>query len=240
MRAAGRLAARALTFIAPYIKPGITTAELDRLCESFIRDHGAIPAPLGYKGYPKATCISLNHVVCHGIPDEKKLRDGDILNIDITVILEGWYGDTSKMFTVGDKVSIKAKRLIEATERALMIGIEQVKPGHHVGDIGHAIETFIATQNFSVVHDFCGHGLGRVFHGPPNIPHFGKPGTGPMFEPGMFFTIEPMVNAGKPGVKVLHDGWTAVTKDHSLSAQCEHSVGVSEDGVEIFTLDPPA
>lgn len=238
MRKAGRLAAETLDFITPYVEPGISTAELDERCHGFILEHSATPAPLNYRGYPKATCISVNHVVCHGIPDEKKiLQSGDILNIDITVILDGWYGDSSRMFAAG-KMSVKARRLCDITYDSLMFGIEAVKPGATVGDIGHAIQSYVEPHRFSVVRDFCGHGLGRVFHDAPSILHFGQPGEGPELREGMFFTIEPMINAGRYDVKVLSDGWTAVTKDRSLSAQFEHSVGVTADGVEIFTLSP--
>ncbi len=237
MRRAGRLAAAALDFITPYVQPGVTTGELDRILEGYIRDHGAIPAPLGYRGFPRANCISVNHVVCHGIPGDKRLQDGDILNIDVTPILNGWYGDSSRMYLCGD-VSVKARRLVDVTYDALMIGIAAVKPGARLGDIGHAIQTFAEAQRFSVVRDFCGHGLGRVFHEPPSVLHFGTPGTGAVLKEGMFFTIEPMINAGRHDVKILGDGWTAVTKDKSLSAQFEHSIGVTRDGCEIFTLSP--
>ncbi len=239
MRKAGRLAAFVLDQIAAHVVPGVSTGALDKLMEQMIRDHGAIPAPLDYKGYPKATCISVNHVVCHGIPsDRKRLRNGDILNIDVTVILDGWYGDTSRMYTAGDRVGVKARKLIDVTYEALMRGIAVVKPGATLGDIGHAIQSFVEPQRFSVVRDFCGHGLGRVFHCAPSVVHYGRPGTGTVLEPGMFFTIEPMVNAGRYETKVLSDGWTAVTEDRELSAQFEHSVGVTEDGVEIFTPSP--
>jgi methionyl aminopeptidase len=237
MRRAGHLAAATLDFITPLVQPGVRTDELDRRCEQFIRDHGAIPAPLNYRGFPKSICTSVNHVVCHGIPGEKRLQEGDIVNIDVTVILDGWHGDTSRMFTVG-QVSIKAQRLIDVTFEALWRGIRVVRPGATVGDIGHAIQSFTEAQRFSVVRDFCGHGLGRIFHDAPNIPHFGEPGEGPVLQPGMFFTIEPMINAGRWEVKILSDGWTAVTKDRSLSAQFEHSIGVTEDGYEVFTLSP--
>ena len=237
MRKAGRLAAATLDFITPYVQPGITTGELDRLLEQFIRDHGGIPAPLGYRGFPRANCISVNHVVCHGIPGDKRLMNGDILNIDVTPILDGWYGDSSRMYLCGD-VSVKAKKLVDVTYDALMIGIAQVKPGATLGDIGHAIQTFAESHRFSVVRDFCGHGLGRVFHEPPSVLHFGNPGTGVVLKEGMIFTIEPMINAGRYDVKILGDGWTAVTKDKSLSAQFEHSIGVTKDGCEIFTLSP--
>jgi len=238
MRRAGRLAAEVLDFITPYIVPGAITGELDALCDQFTRDHGAVSAPLGYRGYPKATCISLNHVVCHGIPGERKLEVGDIANIDVTVILDGWYGDTSRMFLVGDKISLKARRLVDVTYECLMRGIEAVKPGATLGDIGHAIQTHAEAARFSVVRDFCGHGVGRIFHTVPSILHYGRPGEGEILRPGMIFTIEPMINAGKYDVKVLADGWTAVTKDKSLSAQFEHAIGVTETGAEIFTLSP--
>ncbi|AIK97224.1 methionine aminopeptidase [Candidatus Paracaedibacter acanthamoebae] len=235
MRAAGKLAAQTLDYIAPFVKIGITTEELDRLCHDFIIKNEAIPAPLGYRGYPKSICTSLNHVVCHGIPGSRKLMDGDILNIDVTVILNGWYGDTSRMFTVG-KVGLRARKLIDATYESMMRGIEVVRPGATLGDIGHAIQTYAEKQGFSVVRDFCGHGIGRIFHCAPNVMHYGKPGRGLELKEGMFFTIEPMINAGNWQVKVLDDGWTAVTKDKSLSAQFEHSIAVTRDGYEIFTL----
>lgn len=235
MRKAGHLAARTLDHIAPYVKAGVTTDELNDVCHTFILDHGAIPAPLNYKGFPKSICTSVNHVVCHGIPSAKKLQNGDILNIDITVILDGWFGDTSRMFTIG-KVPIKAQKLIDVTYEAMMRGIEIVRPGAHLGDIGHAIQSFVEPKGFSVVRDFCGHGLGRVFHAPPEVLHFGTPHTGLELQEGMFFTIEPMINAGRYEVKILQDGWTAVTRDKSLSAQFEHSLGVTATGVEIFTL----
>jgi len=239
MRRAGRLAAETLDYITPHVQPGVTTAELDRLCHDYILAHDAVPAPLNYRGFPKSICTSINHVVCHGIPtDQKKLANGDILNIDVTVILDGWYGDTSRMFLVGDKVPVKAKRLVEVTYEAMMRGIEVVKPGATLGDIGHAIQSFVESQRFSVVRDFCGHGLGRSFHAAPSVLHYGKPGTGVVLQEGMFFTIEPMVNAGRFDVKVLDDGWTAVTRDRSLSAQFEHSLGVTAEGYEIFTHSP--
>ncbi len=238
MRRAGRLAASVLDYIAPHVRPGVTTGELDRLCEAFIRDHGAVPAPLGYRGYPKATCISLNHVVCHGIPGDRKLEAGDILNIDITVILDGWYGDTSRMYIAGGKTGVKAQRLIDATYEAMMRGIAAIRPGATLGDIGHAIQSYVEPLRFSVVRDFCGHGLGRVFHAAPSVVHYGRPGEGMVLREGMFFTVEPMINAGGWPVKILSDGWTAVTRDKSLSAQFEHSVGVTADGCEIFTLSP--
>lgn len=237
MRRAGRLGAQTLDFITPYVKAGITTEELDRLCHEFIVSHGAIPAPLGYRGYPKSICTSVNHVVCHGIPGDKKLVTGDILNIDVTVIVDGWHGDTSRMFAVG-KIGVKAAKLIDVTYEAMMRGIETVKPGATLGDIGHAIQSFAEKHGFSVVRDFCGHGTGRVFHMPPNVVHYGKPGTGLVLKEGMFFTIEPMINAGRYEVKVLSDDWTAVTRDRSLSAQFEHTLGVTADGYEIFTVAP--
>lgn len=235
MRKAGHLAARTLDFIEPHIKEGVTTQELNDLCHDFIISHNAIPAPLGYKGFPKSICTSVNHVVCHGIPGPKKLERGDILNVDITVILDGWHGDTSRMFTIG-KVSVLAQKLIDTTYEAMMRGIEVVRPGAHLGDIGHAIQNFAESKGFSIVRDFCGHGLGRVFHADPNVLHYGKPHTGVELQEGMFFTVEPMVNAGKYDIKVLGDGWTAVTRDKSLSAQFEHSIGVTSTGYEIFTL----
>lgn len=238
MRKAGRLAAETLDFITPHVVPGVSTETLNQLCHDFIVQAGAVPAPLNYRGFPKSICTSVNHVVCHGIPDEKKkLEDGDIINIDVTVILDGWYGDTSRMFYAG-KVGTKARKLCEVTYEAMMRGIEVVKPGATVGDIGHAIQTFAEGHRFSVVRDFCGHGLGRIFHDAPSILHFGKPGAGPELKEGMFFTIEPMINAGKFDVKVLSDNWTAVTKDKSLSAQFEHSIAVTANGYEIFTLSP--
>ncbi|WP_366658342.1 type I methionyl aminopeptidase [Fodinicurvata sp. EGI_FJ10296] len=238
MRRAGRLASEVLDYITPHVVPGATTGELDALCHAYIRDNGAVPAPLDYRGFPKATCISLNHVVCHGIPGDRRLRNGDILNIDITVILDGWHGDTSRMFISGDKVSIKARRLCDVTYDCLMAGIDVVKPGATLGDIGHAIQTLAESQRFSVVRDFCGHGLGRQFHAPPSVLHYGRPGEGAVLKPGMFFTIEPMINTGKADVKVLSDGWTAVTRDKGLSAQFEHSIGMTDTGCEIFTLSP--
>ncbi|RMF10833.1 MAG: type I methionyl aminopeptidase [Alphaproteobacteria bacterium] len=237
MRRAGRLAAETLDFITPYVRPGVTTAELDQLCHDFIVERGGIPAPLNYRGFPKSICTSINHVVCHGIPGDRKLKEGDVLNIDVTPIVDGWHGDTSRMFYVG-KVPIKAKRLVEVTYECLMRGIEAAKPGATLGDIGHAIETYAKKHRYSVVEVFCGHGLGRVFHDAPNVLHYGRPGTGLVLKPGMFFTIEPMINLGRPDVKILDDGWTAVTKDRSLSAQFEHSIGITEDGAEIFTWSP--
>jgi len=238
MRRAGRLAAETLDYITPFVEAGISTEELDRLCHAFILAADAVPAPLGYRGFPKSICTSINHVVCHGIPSpDKKLADGDIINIDVTVILEGWYGDTSRMFQVG-KPRIKAKRLCEVTFEAMWRGIEQVRPGARLGDVGYAIQAFAEKQGFSVVRDFCGHGLGRVFHTAPSVLHYGRPGTGIELKPGMFFTIEPMINAGRHEVLILRDEWTAVTRDKSLSAQFEHSIGVTETGHEVFTLSP--
>ncbi|GBD42397.1 Methionine aminopeptidase [bacterium HR39] len=241
MRRAGRLAAETLDFITPYVCPGISTGELDRLIDAFIRDHGAVPATLGYRGYPRSCCISVNHVVNHGIPsDDKILREGDILNIDVTVILDGWYGDTSRMFYAGDpeKVPVKGRRLVEVTFEAMWAGIRAVRPGATLGDVGHAIQSLAESHRFSVVREFVGHGIGRAFHQPPEVRHFGRPGQGLVLRPGMIFTIEPMINAGRPEVKILSDGWTTVTRDRSLSAQFEHTVGVTEDGVEVFTLSP--
>ncbi|WP_284944014.1 type I methionyl aminopeptidase [Acidisoma cladoniae] len=237
MRAAGRLAAEVLDMIAPHVVPGVTTDRLDSLCHDFILAHDAVPAPLNYRGFPKSICTSINHVVCHGIPGERRLEDGDILNIDITVILNGWYGDTSRMYVAGN-ASTRAKRLIDVTYESLMLGIAAVKPGATLGDIGHAIQSFVEPQRFSIVRDFCGHGIGRRFHEPPNILHYGRAREGTTLRAGMFFTIEPMVNAGRSDVKILDDGWTAVTRDRSLSAQFEHMIGVTKDGCEIFTLSP--
>jgi methionyl aminopeptidase len=237
MRKAGRLAAEVLDFITPYVQPGVTTEELDRLCHDFIVERKAVPAPLNYRGFPKSICTSINHVVCHGIPGPRKLIDGDIVNIDVTVILDGWHGDSSRMYCAG-KVGIQAQKLVDVTYEAMMRGIEMVRPGATVGDIGHAIQSFAEKQRFSVVRDFCGHGIGRIFHDTPSILHFGRPGTGPELKAGMFFTVEPMINAGKFDVKILEDGWTAVTRDKKLSAQFEHTVGVTETGREIFTLSP--
>jgi len=237
MRKAGHLAAETLDMITDHVRPGISTEELDQLCADFVEARDAISAPLNYRGFPKSICTSINHVVCHGIPGPKILKKGDIINIDVTVILDGWYGDTSRMFFAGDP-SVKAKRLVDITYECLMRGIATVKPGATVGDIGHAIQTYAEAERCGVVEVFCGHGLGRVFHDAPNIMHYGNPGEGPKLREGMFFTIEPMINLGKPEVKMLSDGWTAVTRDKSLSAQFEHSMAVTKDGVEIFTLSP--
>ncbi|WP_293441404.1 type I methionyl aminopeptidase [Planktotalea sp.] len=237
MAAAGKLAAEILDDVAELVAVGQTTGVLDKFIEDRVNAAGATSATIGYKGYKHASCISINHVVCHGIPGEKKLKDGDIVNIDVTVIVDGWFGDTSRMYVAG-KLSRKTERLIQVTHDALFKGIEAVKPGNTFGDIGHAIQTFVEGHRMSVVRDFCGHGLGRVFHAPPNVVHYGRPGTGAVLEPGMFFTIEPMVNLGRPETKVLADDWTAVTRDKSLSAQFEHSIGVTETGCAIFTLSP--
>jgi len=237
MHAAGRLAAQILDDIGEHVVPGQTTGELDRLITQWVEDAGAVSATIGYKGYQHASCISVNHVVCHGIPGDKKLKDGDILNIDVTVIVDGFFGDTSRMYVAG-KISRKAERLVQITHDALMKGIEAAKPGNTFGDIGAAIQQYAEAQRTSVVRDFCGHGLGRVFHAPPNVLHYGRPGTGAVLEEGMFFTIEPMINLGRPETKVLADDWTAVTRDKSLSAQFEHSIGITADGADIFTLSP--
>lgn len=237
MHAAGRLTAQILDEIAELVYPGQTTGEIDRVITEKVEAAGAKSATIGYKGYQHASCISVNHVVCHGIPGDKKLKDGDILNIDVTTIVDGWFGDSSRMYVAG-KLPRKAERLIQVTHDALMKGIETVKPGNTFGDIGHAIQTFAEGHRMSVVRDFCGHGLGREFHEPPNVLHYGRPGTGPVLEEGMFFTIEPMINLGRPETKVLADDWTAVTRDKSLSAQFEHSIGVTADGFDIFTLSP--
>ena len=237
MFAAGKLAAEILDEVAPMVIPGVTTSELDRYITDRVEVAGAKSATIGYKGYQHASCISVNHVVCHGIPGDKRLKDGDIVNIDVTVIVDGWFGDTSRMYVAG-KLGRKAERLIQVTHDALMKGIGAVKPGNTFGDIGHAIQTYVEAQRMSVVRDFCGHGLGRVFHAPPNVLHYGRAGTGPTLEEGMIFTIEPMVNLGRPETKVLADDWTAVTRDKSLSAQFEHSIGVTAGGCDIFTLSP--
>jgi methionyl aminopeptidase len=237
MRLAGRLAAEALDMIAAHVVPGVTTEALNTLCHDFMVEREAVPATLNYRGYPKSICTSINHVVCHGIPGERRLEDGDILNIDITAILDGYYGDTSRMYIAGT-ASTRAKRLIDVTYEAMMRGVRAVKPGATLGDIGHAIQSYVEPQRLSVVRDFCGHGIGRRFHEPPNVLHYGRPHEGLTLRPGMVFTIEPMVNAGRHEVKILDDGWTAVTRDRSLSAQFEHMIGVTETGCEIFTLSP--
>ncbi len=237
MRLAGRIAAEILDDVAPLVQVGVTTAALDDFITAEIKRHGVTSATIGYKGYKHASCISVNHVVCHGIPGSKVLVDGDILNIDVTVIVDGWFGDTSRMYVAG-ALPRKAERLIEVTHESLMRGIAAVKPGNTFGDIGFAIQSYVEANRMSVVRDFCGHGLGRVFHAPPNVLHYGRAGSGPVLEEGMFFTIEPMVNLGRPETKVLADDWTAVTRDKSLSAQFEHSVGVTATGCEIFTASP--
>jgi methionyl aminopeptidase len=235
MRAAGKLAAEILDFIAEFVKVGVTTDYLDKLCHDKIIANNAIPAPLNYKGFPKSICTSINHVICHGIPSDKILKNGDIMNIDVTVILDGWHGDSSRMYYVGDP-GVKAKRLCQVTYDAMMLGIEQVKPGNTIGDIGNAIQTHAEKQGFSVVRDYCGHGIGKIFHTEPSIVHYGKKGTGTILEEGMFFTVEPMINAGKhETILSKHDGWTVTTRDKSLSAQFEHTIGVTKDGAEIFT-----
>jgi methionyl aminopeptidase len=234
MRRAGKLAARCLDMLAGEVAVGVSTQRLDDLSRQFVLDHGGLPACLFYRGYKHTICTSLNHVVCHGIPNGRPLKDGDIVNIDVTVIVDGWHGDTSRMYVAGE-AKRKAERLMDVTYASMMAGIAAVKPGATLGDIGAAIQSFAEGERCSVVRDFCGHGVGQVFHDAPNILHFGKPSEGLELKPGMFFTVEPMVNAGTPGVKVLADGWTAVTKDKQLSAQYEHSVGVTETGVEIFT-----
>lgn len=237
LRAAGQLAAATLDMITPYVKPGVTTGELDRIIHAYTLEHGATPGPLNYRGYPKSCCISVNHVVCHGIPGDRPLIEGDIVNIDVTPKLNGWFGDTSRMFTVG-KVSIKAAKLITATYESLMRGIEVVRPGATLGDIGYAIQSYAEKLRYSIVEDFCGHGIGQVFHAEPNILHYGRPGEGMKLKAGMVFTIEPMLNIGKPEVKILDDGWTAVTRDRSWSAQFEHMLAVTQNGYEIFTRSP--
>jgi methionyl aminopeptidase len=237
MRKAGRIAAGCLDMLIPHVVPGVRTSVLDDLARDYIYDHGGLPACLYYKGYMHTVCISPNHVVCHGIPSDKTLREGDIVNIDVTAIVDGWHGDTSRMYEVG-QAAPKARRLVDVTYEAMRLGLEQIKPGNTFGDIAHAIQKYAESQRCSIVRDFCGHGLGRVFHDTPNVLHFGKPGTGPRLEKGMFFTVEPMINLGKPDVKVLNDGWTAVTRDKSLTAQCEHSIGVTDTGLEIFTASP--
>ena len=237
MRKAGRLAAECLDMLVPLVVPGVTTAELDMAAFEFVTANGGIPACLGYRGYQHTTCTSVNHVVCHGIPSAKPLKNGDIVNIDVTVIVDGWHGDTSRMYPVG-QINRRAERLINITYDSLMLGIAAVKPGNTTGDIGHAIQRFAEGERCSVVQDFCGHGLGRLFHDSPNILHFGRPGQGEVLKEGMFFTIEPMINLGRPDVKILSDGWTAVTRDRKLTAQFEHSIGVTKDGCEIFTGSP--
>ena len=237
MRKAGRLVAQCLDMLVEHVKPGVTTDRLDQLALEYAFDHGALPATLMYRGYKKSTCTSINHVVCHGIPGDKPLKEGDVVNIDVTLILNGWHGDSSRMYAVGE-IPRRAERLIEVTYDAMMRGIAVIRPGATTGDIGNAIQTFVEAQHMSVVRDFCGHGLGKLFHDEPNIVHVGRPGEGIVLRPGMFFTVEPMINLGRPHVKVLSDGWTAVTRDRSLSAQFEHTIGVTATGVEIFTTSP--
>lgn len=237
MRKAGRLAAELLDALVPHVVPGVTTGALGDLVRQMTLDAGAVPATIGYRGYKHSCCISLNNVICHGIPGDRVIKDGDILNIDVTPLVDGWHGDSSRMYLAGD-VPIKARRLVDITYECLMLGIEQAKPGNHLGDVGYAIQTHAERHRYGVVRDFCGHGLGRVFHDTPEVVHVGRPGTGPELRPGMIFTIEPMINGGKPGVRILEDDWTAVTRDRSLSAQFEHSIGITETGCEIFTLSP--
>ena len=237
MRRAGQLAASILDDLAPLVVPGVATSVLDDFIHERMLAAGAVPATLGYRGYGFSSCISPNHVICHGMPGEKTLKDGDIVNVDVTPLLDGWHGDTSRMYLVGD-VPLKAKRLVDVTYECLMLGIEQAKPGNRLGDIGAAIEAHARQHRYGVVREFCGHGVGRLFHDAPEVIHAARAGTGPLLKPGMFFTIEPMINAGRPNAKMLNDGWTAVTRDKSLSAQFEHSIGITEDGCEIFTLSP--
>ena len=237
MRRAGRLAAEILDALVPVVKPGVSTGEIDDIVRKMTLDGGAVPATLGYRGFAHSCCTSINHVICHGIPGDKVLKDGDIINIDVTPLLDGWHGDSSRMYLVGD-VPLKARRLVDVTYECLMIGIEQAKPGKRLGDIGAAIQKHAEANRYGVVREFCGHGLGRLFHDAPEVIHAGRAGTGPELRPGMFFTIEPMINLGKPAVKMLDDGWTAVSRDRSLSAQFEHSIGITEDGCEIFTTSP--
>ena len=237
MRKAGLIAAEILDSLVPHVVPGVSTEELDDMVREQSLRAGGFPATLGYRGYTHSCCISINHVVCHGIPSEKTLKDGDIVNIDVTPLVDGWHGDTSRMYLVGD-VGVKARRLVDVTYECMMLGIEQARPGNHMGDVAHAIQSHAEKHRYGVVRDFCGHGVGRMFHDAPEVVHAGRPGTGPELKPGMFFTIEPMINIGKAAVKMLDDGWTAVTRDRTLSAQFEHSVGITEDGCEIFTLSP--
>ncbi|MEM7025654.1 MAG: type I methionyl aminopeptidase [Pseudomonadota bacterium] len=237
MHKAGQLAAATLDMITPHVVPGVTTGELDRMCHEYILDHGAVPAPLHYRGYPKSICTSVNHEVCHGIPGERRLLDGDILNIDVTVILDGWFGDTSRMFFAGSP-ALKAKRLCRVTFEGLWAGIDAVRDGATLGDVGHAIQSHVEAERCSVVRDYCGHGIGRVFHDAPSVLHFGKPGEGLELRAGMLFTIEPMVNLGTWQVKLKKDGWTVITRDRQPSAQFEHTIGVTETGCEVFTLSP--
>ncbi|WP_339708130.1 type I methionyl aminopeptidase [uncultured Sphingosinicella sp.] len=237
MRKAGQITATILDSLTEMVKPGVSMAALDDFAREAMLAAGATPANIGYRGYAHTSCISVNHVVCHGIPSDRTLKDGDIVNIDLTSLVDGWHGDTSRMFLVGD-VAIKARRLVDVTYECLMLGIEQAKPGNHLGDIGHAIQRHAEKHRYGVVRDFVGHGVGRVYHDAPDVLHYGKPGTGPELRHGMIFTIEPMINIGKPDVKILDDGWTAVTRDRTLSAQFEHSIGITETGCEIFTASP--
>lgn len=237
MRKAGRLAAEILDAMVDLVRPGVTTGEIDDVVRQMTLDGGAVPATLGYRGYAHSCCTSLNNVICHGIPGDKVLKDGDIINIDVTPLLDGWHGDSSRMYLVGD-VPLKAKRLVDVTYECLMIGIDKAKPGARLGDIGAAIQAHAEKHRYGVVREFCGHGLGRLFHDAPEVIHAARAGTGPELKPGMFFTIEPMINLGKPGARMMDDGWTAVTRDRSLSAQFEHSIGITEDGCEIFTASP--
>jgi len=233
-KVAGSIASSALDEVSKIIKPGVSTDEIDKLCYEFISDHGAYSAPLFYRGYPKSCCTSANHVVCHGIPSDKILKEGDILNVDVTALKDGWHGDTSRMYEIGE-IPVKAKKLIETTYQSLMKAIKILKEGIHLGDIGSEIQEHVESKGFSVVQDFCGHGIGQSFHKEPNVLHYGKKGTGEILKTGMIFTIEPMINFGNYETKILNDGWTAVTKDKSLSAQFEHTVGITKDGYEIFT-----
>jgi methionyl aminopeptidase len=237
MRAAGRLAAEILDALVPLVGPGVTTLDIDDYVRTHALREGGVPATLGYRGFTHSCCTSINHVVCHGIPADKALKEGDIINIDVTVIVDGWHGDTSRMYAIG-KTPVRAAKLVDVTYEAMMLGIAQARAGNRLGDIGHAIQSFAEGHRYSVVRDFCGHGLGRMFHDAPEVVHFGQPGTGPELRPGMFFTIEPMINLGKYPVKLLSDGWTAVTRDRSLSAQFEHSIGITDGEPEIFTKSP--
>ena len=237
MRKAGALVSKCLDELTDIVKAGVPTSEIDEFVRNFAFSHGAYPATLMYRGYRYSTCTSINHVVCHGIPGEKVLKDGDIVNIDVTPIVDGWHGDTSRMFLVGD-VPLKARKLVDVTHECLMLGLEQAKPGNRLGDIANAIQRHAESHRYSVVRDFCGHGVGRLFHDSPEVIHAGRPGTGPELKPGMIFTVEPMINIGRPDVKLLEDGWTAVTRDRSLSAQFEHSIGITDTGCEIFTKSP--
>ena len=237
MRAAGQLAATILDALVPHMVPGTPTGEIDAIVHRMTLAAGAVPATLGYRGYAKSCCTSINHVVCHGIPGDKPLKDGDIVNVDVTPILDGWHGDSSRMYLIGD-VPLKARKLVDVTYECLMLGLDQARPGNHLGDISHAIQSHAEKHRYGIVRDFCGHGLGRLFHDSPEVVHAGRPGSGPELRPGMFFTVEPMINIGRADCKLLDDGWTAVTRDRSLSAQFEHSIGITEDGHEIFTKSP--